>query len=115
MMTRIRCICNKGSPPKGNNLEKCLVCIDSRINSNERIVITQCNLQHKHHDVDPGNSCLLVGFRLMLEYFKRRAMLNDSVGMPIAKNYNTLGMESGGHARIQFNKRDLRNAIVVER
>ena len=74
MMTRIRFICNKGSPPKGSNLEKCLVVIDARINSNECIVITQCNLEHKHHEVDPGNSRLMVGFRLMPEYFKRRAM-----------------------------------------
>ncbi|XP_074277276.1 protein FAR1-RELATED SEQUENCE 5-like [Silene latifolia] len=57
----------------------------------------------------------MVGYRVSDEYFKRRALMNDEAGIPIAKNFNTLVKEFGGHANLTVIERDLRNMLNQER
>ncbi|XP_074276836.1 protein FAR1-RELATED SEQUENCE 5-like [Silene latifolia] len=57
----------------------------------------------------------MVGYRVWDAYFKRRAMMNDEAGIPIAKNFNTLVREVGGHANLTVIERDLRNMLNQER
>ncbi|XP_074265922.1 protein FAR1-RELATED SEQUENCE 5-like [Silene latifolia] len=79
------------------------------------IVIKKASMEHNHDDVDPANSRHMVGYRLWDEYFKRRAMMNDEAGISIAKNFNTLVREVGGHANLPIKERDLRNMLNQER
>ncbi|KAL2929548.1 Protein FAR1-RELATED SEQUENCE 5, partial [Bienertia sinuspersici] len=40
---------------------------------------------------------------------------NDQVGISIAKSYNSLLVESGGHENITYNQRDVRNVVHLNR
>ncbi|XP_074315108.1 protein FAR1-RELATED SEQUENCE 6-like [Silene latifolia] len=91
-MNRIRLCCTRGADPSKKN-----------------------GLEHNHDDVDPANSRHMVGYRLWHEYFRRRAIMNDEAGISIAKNFNTLVREVGGHANLPIKERDLRNMINQER
>ncbi|XP_074267329.1 protein FAR1-RELATED SEQUENCE 5-like [Silene latifolia] len=121
MMSRIRLCCTRGADANKKNgyindptYKKCECFVDASL-KDDFIVIKKTSLEHNHDDVDPANSRHMVGYRLWHEYFRRRAIMNDEAGISIAKNFNTLVREVGGHANLPVKERDLRNMLNQER
>lgn len=115
MYSRLRIACKKGGAggSKNSNVTGCEVYAECRL-VGQQMVISKVKLDH-NHPTSPDSSHLMVGFRHISEYFKRRMLLNDSAGIPIHKNYNSLALEAGGHDKLSFNKRDMRNLVNAER
>ncbi|KAJ8446857.1 hypothetical protein Cgig2_016167 [Carnegiea gigantea] len=56
--------------------------------------------------------CFDSGQEYITSYHKRRILNNDTVGVPVTKNFKSLVVESGGHENLPFNERDMRNAYT---
>lgn len=54
-------------------------------------------------------------YRYLTDYYKKKLLNNDVVGVPIIKNFTFLVIESGGYENIFFNERDMRNILGIER
>ncbi|XP_074302854.1 protein FAR1-RELATED SEQUENCE 6-like [Silene latifolia] len=120
MMKRIRLCCVRGAKPskkngfiKIPNFEKCKFVVEASL-QNDVIVIGACSLEH-NHELRPENTRHMVSYRMFDLFFRRRALLNDAAGISIAKNFNTLVREAGGHENLRINQRDIRNLINLER
>ncbi|XP_074283976.1 protein FAR1-RELATED SEQUENCE 6-like [Silene latifolia] len=120
MMSRIRLCCTWGAEPSKKNgfkdivnFEKCKFGIDASL-KDDFIVINVATLTH-NHELKPEMTPHMVSYRLLDEYFKRRALMNDAAGISIAQNFNSLVSEAGGYANLRVNQSDVRNLINLER
>ncbi|XP_074266521.1 protein FAR1-RELATED SEQUENCE 6-like [Silene latifolia] len=119
MYKRVRLCCTRAAKPRKKNIDvssfKPCECVVEATLLDDFMVIKKVILDHNHDDLNPKNSRHMVGYRVWDAYFKRRAMMNDEAGIPIAKNFNTLVREVGGHANLTVIERDLRNMLNQER
>ncbi|XP_074299030.1 protein FAR1-RELATED SEQUENCE 5-like [Silene latifolia] len=119
MYKRVRLCCTRAAKPRKKNINvssfKPCECVIEATLLDDFIVIKHARLEPNHNDLNPANSRHMVGYRLWDEYFKRRALMNDEAGIPIAKNFQTLVREIGGHGNLTVTKRDLRNMLNQER
>ncbi|XP_074305511.1 protein FAR1-RELATED SEQUENCE 5-like [Silene latifolia] len=119
MYKRVRLCCTRAAKSRKKNIEvssfKPCQCVIEATLLDDFIVIKHARLDHNHDDLNPANSRHMVGYRVWDEYFKRRALMNDEAGIPIAKNFNTLVREVGGHGNLTASERDLRNMLNQER
>ncbi|XP_074277275.1 protein FAR1-RELATED SEQUENCE 8-like [Silene latifolia] len=119
MYKRVRLCCTRAAKPRKKNIDvssfKPCECVVEATLLDDFMVVKHARLDHNHDDLNPANSRHMVGYRVWDEYFKRRALMNDETSIPIAKNFNTLVREVGGHANLTVIERDLRNMLNQER
>ncbi|XP_074318680.1 protein FAR1-RELATED SEQUENCE 6-like [Silene latifolia] len=119
MYKRVRLCCTRAAKPRKKNIDVSLFkpceCVIEATLLDDFMVIKHARLDHNHDDLNPEKSRHMIGYRVWDEYFKRRALMNDEAGIPIAKNFNTLVKEVGGHGNLTVIERDLRNILNQER
>ncbi|XP_056692660.1 protein FAR1-RELATED SEQUENCE 5-like [Spinacia oleracea] len=115
MMQRIRLKCKKGGVKKseGSNVTGCKVFVYGSCKNGEFIVVN-CHLVH-NHPLSPECSRMMVNYRSIDGATFDRIMINERGGVSVSRNFGTQLIEKGGFDNITFNKRDVRNAIAVER
>ncbi|KAL2934977.1 Protein FAR1-RELATED SEQUENCE 5 [Bienertia sinuspersici] len=74
----------------------------------------QCQLEH-NHCLSPKDSRFMVNYRSIDDPTAGKITNNDQAGISIAKSYNSLLVESGGHENITYNQRDVRNVVHLNR
>ncbi|XP_058223590.1 protein FAR1-RELATED SEQUENCE 5-like isoform X4 [Rhododendron vialii] len=71
-------------------------------------------LEH-NHEYSPGKSKFYKSNRVLDEHVERKLVLNDKVGIPLYKTYDSLQIQAGGHDNLQYNQKDCRNYLNTER
>ncbi|XP_056688307.1 protein FAR1-RELATED SEQUENCE 5-like [Spinacia oleracea] len=115
MMERIRLKCKKGGVKSsiGSNVTGCKMFVYGTQKDGEFIIIS-CDLKH-NHPLSPDCSRMMVNYRCIDGPTFDRLMINERGGVSISRNFGTQLIEKGGFDNITFNKKDIRNAIAVER
>ncbi|XP_056687860.1 protein FAR1-RELATED SEQUENCE 5-like [Spinacia oleracea] len=115
MMDRIRFKCKKGGIEKseGSNVTGCKMFVYGRVKNGE-FVLVNCDLNH-NHPLSPDCSRMMVNYRSIDGPTFDRIMINERAGVSIIRNFGTQLIEKGGFDNMTFNKKDVRNAIAVER
>lgn len=115
MMQRIRLHCKYGGAKtsEGSTVTGCPVYVDARI-VGDRMTIRNCVLEH-NHALHPKTSRLVVQYRSIDDPTFEQIKINDSAGIPINKSFNALLVENGDHESITYNRKDVRNAVNLER
>ncbi|KAL2938714.1 Protein FAR1-RELATED SEQUENCE 5, partial [Bienertia sinuspersici] len=79
-------------------------------------IVTGCPCQLEHnHCLSPKDSRFMVNYRSIDDPTAGKITNNDQAGISIAKSYNSLLVESGGHENITYNQRDVRNVVHLNR
>ncbi|XP_056695131.1 protein FAR1-RELATED SEQUENCE 5-like [Spinacia oleracea] len=115
MMEMIRLKCKKGGLKSsvGSNVTGFKVFVYGKEKNGEFVVIS-CDLVH-NHPLNPESSRMMVNYRSIDSATFDRVMINDSASVSVSRNFGTQLIEKGGFDNMTFNKKDLRNAIAVER
>ncbi|XP_021837034.1 protein FAR1-RELATED SEQUENCE 5-like [Spinacia oleracea] len=113
MMELIRLKCKKGGVKSsvGSNVTGCKMFVSQK---DGELVIVSCDLNH-NHPLSPDCSRMMVNYRCIDGPTFDRVMINERGGVSISRNFGTQLIEKGGFDNITFNKKDIRNAIAVER
>ncbi|XP_056697431.1 protein FAR1-RELATED SEQUENCE 5-like [Spinacia oleracea] len=114
-MDRLRFKCKKGGVKKseGSNVTGCKMFVYGRVKNGE-FVLVSCDLKH-NHPLSPDCSRMMVNYRSIDGPTFDRIMINERAGVNISRNFGTQLIEKGGFDNMTFNKKDVRNAIAVER
>ncbi|KAL2932665.1 Protein FAR1-RELATED SEQUENCE 5 [Bienertia sinuspersici] len=80
----------------------------------DKMVIRKCQLEHNHF-LSPKDSRFMVNYRSIDDPTVGKITNNDQDGISVAKSYNSLLAESGGHENITYNQRDVRNVVHLKR
>ncbi|XP_056685701.1 protein FAR1-RELATED SEQUENCE 5-like [Spinacia oleracea] len=115
MMDRLRFKCKKGGVKKseGSNVTGCKMFVYGRVKNGE-FVLVSCDLKH-NHPLSPDCSRMMVNYRSIDGPTFDRIMINERAGVSISRNFGTQLIEKGGFDNMTFNKKDVRDAIAVER
>ncbi|KAL2927353.1 Protein FAR1-RELATED SEQUENCE 5 [Bienertia sinuspersici] len=111
MMKVIRLNCKYGGKKQTNGsiVTGCPVYVFGRMIDDE-MVIRKCQLEH-NHCLSPKDSRFMVNYRSIDDPTAGKITNNDQAGISIAKSYNSLLVECGGHENITYNQRDVRNVV----
>jgi hypothetical protein len=117
-------ICARGGKPnlkKEKSMETslsgkidCKARIRLKIYDDGKVVVTSISLEHNHH-LSPSKSRYFRRNRKISSPVKRRLVLNDQAGIPMAKNFNALVVEHGGYEKLTFLEKDCRNCVEEAR
>ncbi|XP_021854013.1 protein FAR1-RELATED SEQUENCE 5-like [Spinacia oleracea] len=116
MTSRIRLKCKGGggaAKTEGCNVTGCKMFVYGVLKGG-KFEILGCDLKH-NHDLNPGCSYLMVNYRSIDQGTFERAIINDNAGISINTNFSAQVLERGGFDNMNFNNRDLRNAINLDR
>ncbi|XP_056691163.1 protein FAR1-RELATED SEQUENCE 5 [Spinacia oleracea] len=117
MMDRIRLKFKKGGVKKsaGSNVTGCRMFVYGIV-KNGVFVVFSCDLNH-NHPLSPECSRFMVNYRSIDGPTFDRIMINEGGGggVSISRNFGTQLIEKDGFDNMTFNKKDVRNAIAVER
>ncbi|XP_056688725.1 protein FAR1-RELATED SEQUENCE 5-like [Spinacia oleracea] len=121
---RLRLVCSKEGKfkSKSNNPQRatkstitgCQFKVNASLCSDGLWKLTRVLLEH-NHPCDLNNTKFMRNYKFISERNKRTILENDTVGVPIAKNYNSFVVKYGGHNNVPFDERDCRNLISKTR
>ncbi|KAL2902429.1 Protein FAR-RED IMPAIRED RESPONSE 1 [Bienertia sinuspersici] len=115
MMKVIRLNCKYGGKKQTNGsiVTGCPVYVFGRM-IDDKMVIRKCQLEH-NHCFSPKDSRFMVNYRSIDDPTAGKITNNYQARISIAKRYNSLLVESGGHENITYNQRDVRNVVQLNR
>ncbi|KAL2894626.1 Protein FAR1-RELATED SEQUENCE 5 [Bienertia sinuspersici] len=110
---RLNCKYGRKKQTNGSIVIGCPVYVFGRM-IDDKMLIRKCQLEH-NHCLSPKDSRFMVNYCSIDDPIAGKITNNDQAGISIAKSYNSLLVESGGHENITYNQRDVRNVLHLNR